>query len=109
MPAFLLCEDSCHTTPATPLDHPGAFSRKCEVSAQTAFAGQPSCGEALDNYYRRFFEMEVPAGTSASRAWFGQIRPFKNDDDARKLLRLLDRDTQVDIDGRNSHSSDPFS
>ncbi len=35
--------------------------------------------------------MEVPAGTSASRAWFGQIRPFKNDDDARKLLRLLER------------------
>ena len=42
--------------------------------------------------------MEVPAGTSASRAWFGQVRPFKNDDDARKLLRLLDRDTPVDID-----------
>ncbi len=42
--------------------------------------------------------MEVPPGTSASRAWCGKIRPMDNDDAARKLLRYLDRDMQVDVD-----------
>src|SRR6266568_387500 len=68
------------------------------MSSQSVAATQPNSDEPLDQYYRSFFEMEVPPGTSASQAWFGRIRPFKNDDDARKLLRLLDRNMQVDVD-----------
>jgi len=52
--------------------------------------------ERVDDFYHTFFEVEVPAGTSASRAWFGRIRPFENDNDARILLRYLDRDRAVD-------------
>ncbi len=68
------------------------------MSSQSVAATQPNSGEPLDQYYQSFFEMEVPPGTSASQAWFGRIRPFKNDDDARKLLRQLDRNMQVDVD-----------
>jgi hypothetical protein len=52
----------------------------------------------LDNYYTAFYQVEVPAGTSAIRAWRGRIQPYRSDDDARNLLAALENGRNISCD-----------
>ncbi len=53
---------------------------------------------ALEEYYPQFFEAEVPDGISAIQAWTGKIQPFRDDQMARKVIRLLDANMPLSID-----------
>lgn len=52
----------------------------------------------LKAYYPQFSEVEVPAGTSAIRAWYGRVRPFRDEYIARAILRLFEADMALIID-----------
>jgi hypothetical protein len=74
----------------------------------------------LDDYYIAFYQVEVPPGTSARRAWRGRLQPYQSDDDARNLLIAFERGSSVSCDqgflssgGENSeltaaHEAKPF-
>lgn len=52
----------------------------------------------LDEFFTAFYEVEVPSGTSAIRAWRGRIQPYRSDDDARNLLISLERGSSITCD-----------
>ena len=52
----------------------------------------------LDDYYTAFYQVEVPRGTSASRAWRGRLQPYRSDDEARNLITVLERGSTVSCD-----------
>jgi hypothetical protein len=52
----------------------------------------------LDDYYTAFYQVEVPSGTSAIRAWQGKLQPFRSDDDARNLLAALENGSSISCD-----------
>ena len=60
----------------------------------------PYIGDAveLDDYYTAFYQVEVPHGTSAIRAWRGRVQPYRSDDDARNLLTTLESGSSVSCD-----------
>jgi hypothetical protein len=52
----------------------------------------------LDDYYTAFYQVEVPIGTSATRAWRGRLQPYRSDDDARNLVNIFERSGSVSCD-----------
>lgn len=52
----------------------------------------------LDDYYAAFYQVEVPRGTSATRAWRGRLQPYRSDDFARNLLTTLERGSSISCD-----------
>jgi hypothetical protein len=60
----------------------------------------------LDDYYSTFFEVEVPTGTSAIRAWQGVLQPFKNDECACDLLHAFENGIPILSDRATLFSKD---
>jgi hypothetical protein len=58
----------------------------------------PTVSDALEGHYPRFFETEVPPGTSATQAWQGYMQPFRDDITARQLLRAFEANRRVTVD-----------
>lgn len=52
----------------------------------------------LDDYYAVFYQVEVPPGTSATRAWRGRLEPYRSDEDARNLLTVFETGSSVSCD-----------
>lgn len=52
----------------------------------------------LDDYFTAFYQVEVPPGTSAARAWRGTLQPYRSDDDARNLLVAIEMGSSISCD-----------
>jgi SEC-C motif len=60
----------------------------------------------LDDYYSAFYEVEIPMGISATRAWQGRIQPYRSDDDARNLLIAIEKGSSILCDQGFLHSGE---
>lgn len=68
------------------------------VTATAQFAPIIENEVELDDYYAAFYHIEVPPGTSATRAWRGRLQPYRSDDVARNLLTILESGRSVNCD-----------
>lgn len=72
---------------------------ECGDEAELINAEVPARPASLIPFYSQFAEILVPAGSGAVRAHRGMIRPFSDDANAKRVLRAIEANQALSVDG----------